>query len=128
MSDPVVFISRFRVKDGLLDAFLEHYRQSIPVTEAAKPDTLVQLAYLNEDASEVTVVRVFPDAEALDLQLQGADQRSQTTLQFIEPAGIEIYGSPNALAMERMKRVAGTNIDVKIDSQFVGGFVRPRSG
>ncbi|MCU0522792.1 MAG: hypothetical protein MUF84_19150 [Anaerolineae bacterium] len=108
MSDPVVFISRFRVKDGLLDAFLEHYRQSIPVTEAAKPDTLVQLAY--------------------DLQLQGADQRSQTTLQFIEPAGIEIYGSPNALAMERMKRVAGTNIDVKIDSQFVGGFVRPRSG
>jgi hypothetical protein len=128
MSDPIVFISRNRVKEGMLDDFRKHYHDSIPPIEAGKPGTLVQLAYISEDGAEVDVVRLFPDAEALDLQIQGADERSKITYQYIEPTGIEIYGSPSDHTLEKMKKIAGSGINVSIIPRFTGGFIRPKSG
>ncbi|OGO61328.1 MAG: hypothetical protein A2032_02965 [Chloroflexi bacterium RBG_19FT_COMBO_49_13] len=127
MTDPIVFISRNRVKDGRLDEFRRHYQDSLPITQANKPGTLVQLAYVNEDATKVDIVRLFPNADAMDLQLQGADERSKTTYQFIEPTSIEIYGTPSNYAMEMMKKVAGSGIEVRINPQFTGGFIRLKS-
>jgi len=128
MTAPIVFISRNRIKDGMLDDFRKHYQNSIPSTEASKPGTLIQFAYVNESATQVDIVRLFPDAEAFDLQLQGADQRSKITYQFIEPTGVEIYGQPSEFALEMLKKVAGSGIAVSIFPQFIGGFMRPRPG
>ena len=128
MTDPIVFISRNRIKPGKVNDFRKHYRDSIPLTETNKPGTLVQLAYVNEDVTEVVIVRLFPNAEAMDQQLQGADERSKAAYRFIEPTRIEIYGTPNNYAMEMMKKVAGSGIDVSVYPQFIGGFVRPKPG
>lgn len=128
MSDPIVFISCNRVKDGRLAEFRRHYQDSLPITQANKPGTLVQLAYVNEDATMVDIVRVFPNADAMDLQLQGAGERSKATYQFIEPTSIEIYGTPSNYAMEMLKKVAGSGIRVSINPQFTGGFIRLKSG
>ena len=128
MSEPIVFISRNRVKEGMLDEFSRHYTDSIPATEANKPGTLAQLAYLNEETSEVVIVRLFPNAEAMDQQLQGADERSKAVYRFIEPTRVVIYGTPNSYAMEMMKKVAGSGIEVSVNPQFIGGFIRPKSG
>lgn len=126
MSEPIVFISRNRVKEGMAGAFRQHYEDSIPPIEAGKPSTLVQLAYTNEEATEVLVVRVFPNAEGLDMQLQGADDRSRKTYEFIEPIGIEIYGTPSRSAVEMMNKIAGSGIAVTIYPQFIGGFIRSK--
>ena len=126
MTDPIVFISRNRVKDGLFNDFRKHYQDSIPATEARKPDTLLQLAYVDEEATEVVIIRVFPNAEALDHQLQGADQRSKAAYQFIEPTRVEIYGIPNPYAMEMINKVDGSRIEVSIKPQFIGGFIRSK--
>ena len=128
MTDPIVFISHNRVKEGMLEDFRKHYADSIPATEANKPGTLVQLAYVNEDATEAVIVRLFPNAEAMDQQLQGADERSKAAYRFIEPTSIEIYGTPNSYAMEMLKKVAGTGIELSINPQFIGGFIRLKSG
>jgi len=64
----------------------------------------------------------------LDLQLQGADERSKITYQFIEPTSVEIYGTPSDFSLEMLKKVAGSGITVSIFPQFIGGFMRPRSG
>jgi len=45
---------------------------------------------------------------------EGADQRSKTTYKFIEPTSIEIYGTPNHLAIEMMKKVAGSGVEVSV--------------
>ena len=124
MSDPIVFISRNRVKEGMLDDFRRHYRDSIPTTEANKPGTLVQLAYVNEDATEVVIVRLFPSADALDHQIQGVDERSKKTYEYIEPIGIEIFGTPNPATLERMKKIAGSGVFVSISPHYLGGFIR----
>ena len=128
MSGPIVFISRNRVKPGMLADFQRHYAESIPVTEANKPGTLVQLAYVNEAGTELEIIRVFPDAEALDGQLQGADQRSKAVYQYIEPTGIVIYGQPGDFALEMIKKVAGSGIEVSILPTYTGGFIRPGRG
>jgi quinol monooxygenase YgiN len=124
MSDPIVFISRNKIKPGMADDFRNHYRDSIAPTLANKPGTLAQLTYENEDASEVTIIRFFPNADALDQQIQGADQRSKKTYEFIEPIGIEIFGSPNPTTLENMKKIAGSGVVVKISPNFLDGFIR----
>jgi hypothetical protein len=128
MTEPILFISRNRVKEGMVEAFKKHYQESIPRTEAAKPETLIQLAYVNDDFSKMDIIRIFHNAEALDLQLHGADERSKIIYQFIEPTSVEIYGTPSDYALEMMKKVAGSGITVSIFPQFMGGFMRPRSG
>jgi hypothetical protein len=60
--------------------------------------------------------------------LQRADDRSKVAYQFIEPTGVEIYGSPGAFAMGMIEKVAGSGIAVSVKPLFLGGFIRPESG
>jgi hypothetical protein len=124
MSEPIVFISRNKIKVGKSEEFRNHYRDSIPPIMAGKPGTLVQLAYENEETAEVTIVRLFPSADALDLQIQGADERSKKTFEFIEPIGIEIFGTPNLATLEKMKKIAGSGVVVSINPHYIDGFIR----
>lgn len=124
MSEPIVFISRNKIKEGKLDEFRMHYQDSIPPIMAGKPGTLAQLAYENEEVTEFTIVRLFPSADALDLQIQGADERSKKTYEFIEPLSIEIFGTPNPSTLEKMKKIAGSGVAVKISPNYMGGFIR----
>jgi hypothetical protein len=124
MSEPIVFLSRNKIKSGMADEFRKHYQASIPPILAGKPNTLSQLAYENEAGDEITVVRLFPSADALDLQIQGADERSKKTYEFIEPISIEIFGTPNPDTLERMKKIAGSGVIVKISPNYLGGFIR----
>jgi hypothetical protein len=124
MSEPIVFIVRNKIKEGMAEDFRSHYRDNIPPIMASKPGTLIQLAYENEDATEVTIMRVFPDADALDQQIQGADERSKKTYEFIKPTSIEIFGVPNPTTLEKMKKIAGSGIVVSISPNYLGGFIR----
>lgn len=124
MATPIVFISRNKIKNGKADEFREHYRESVPPIELGKPGTLAQLAYENEEANEVTVVRFFPSADALDQQIHGADERSKKTYEYIQPVSIEIFGIPNPDTLEMMKKIAGSGVEVKISPGYMGGFIR----
>ena len=124
MPEPIVFISRNKIREGKTDEFRHHYRDSVPPIMAGKPGTLVQLAYEDEEAREVTIVRLFPSADALDQQIQGADERSKKTYEMIEPIGIEIFGTPNPATLEKMKKIAGSGVNVSISPHYIDGFIR----
>jgi len=124
LSEPIVFISRNKIKEGKADEFRNHYQDSIQPIFDGKPATSAQLGYENEEVTEFTVVRIFPNADALDLQTQGADERSRKTYEFIEPIGIEIFGKPNPATLKKMKSIAGSGIKVSISPNYIGGFIR----
>jgi quinol monooxygenase YgiN len=124
MSEPIIFISRNRIREGKREEFRKHYLESIAPTLASKTGTLAQLGYENEEGTEFTVVRLFPSAEALDLQIQGADERSKKTYTFIEPTSIEIFGTPGSATLEKMVKIAGSGVTVQISPQYAGGFIR----
>jgi hypothetical protein len=124
MDEPIIFISRNQIKEGKVNEFHQHYLQSIPMTLTTKLGTIVQLGYENKGSNEFTIVRLFPNAEALDHQLQGAEDRSMKTYEFIEPTGIEIFGTCNPGTIEKMTGIASKGILVKINPVYVGGFIR----
>jgi hypothetical protein len=60
----------------------------------------------------------------MDLQLQGADERSRRTYEFIEATSVEVYGAPSQSAIDKMKKIAGSGVTLSLLPQFIGGFVR----
>lgn len=127
MKEPIIFISRFRVKENMLNDFVKLYHKRIPRTETEKSGTLVQVGYVNEEKNQVTITRLFPDADAFDQQLMGSDERSRAVYELVEPMGVEIFGTPGSYALEMLKRASGAGVEVNIHSQYIGGFIRLKS-
>ena len=128
MSEPIVFISHFRVKAGKLDSLRRLSHVVTKRLEAEKPRTLVFLAYLDDSGESVSFVHVFGDAESMDLHFQGADERSKAAYEFLEPEGWEIYGRPSDAAVETMRQAATTSgVSLTVQGQHMSGFLRPTS-
>lgn len=128
MSEPIVFISHHKIKEGKLDALRKVHKERILLLQEQKPDTIVFLAYFGEDNTEVSFVHLFPDAEAMDLHFQGAEERSRQAYEFMQPINMEIYGSPNDGVLKTMKKIADSGVNVSIASDPLGGFLRLKSG
>ena len=128
MAGPIVFISRNRIKEGRLEDLREFLRTGTEALEKDKPRTLAFLAFADAAGTEVTIVHVFADAEAMDLHVQGADERSSAAYEFIEPEGFEIDGSASPAVLEMMEGAAAAGPELVVRSQFLSGFLRLDSG
>ncbi|HSD48701.1 MAG TPA: hypothetical protein VLE71_02610 [Actinomycetota bacterium] len=128
MSGPIVFISHNVVLDGKLRIFREAFAGVAEALDAEKPGTVVFLAYADDDGTEVSVVHVFPDAEAMGLHLQGVEERMAVAAGSIQTTGYEIYGSPGEQVLEAMRGFAGSlGVPLQVRGDHVGGYLRPRS-
>jgi hypothetical protein len=127
MTDPIVFVSHFRIKADQLDAFRSYFREGADGLQAAKPRTVVFLAYSDETGTRASIVHVFPDADAMDRHIEGAEERSQAAYEFLEPDGWEIYGAPSAAALAMMRDgAAAAGVSLTVQPGRIGGFLRDR--
>ena len=125
MSEPIVFISHHRVKPGKAEELKALMAEMWSVMEQEKPRTLMNLAYLNEDGTEVTFMHAFADIEAMQLHWQGAEDRTAQAYQYIEPIGFEIYGSAGEQIVDGMRaEAAGGDATLTLWPEFVAGFLR----
>ena len=124
MSEPIVFISHQRVKEGKLEAYKKFFSENIKLIEADKPGTVAHLAYINEDGSQVTMIHVFPDAEAMDMHFQGVGDRAKKAFEFIEIVRYEIYGRLSDAVLERMKQFASSGVGLDLHIEHMGGYLR----
>ncbi len=125
MSEPVVFISHFKVKEGMLDDLRRLSADVMSRLRSEKPRTVVFLAYLDEQGTEISFLHTFPDAESMDLHFEGVDERVAAAYQYLEPRGWEIYGRPNEGAMERMRQgAAEAGVTLTVLPDHLGGFLR----
>ena len=129
MPEPIVFISHHRVKPGKLEELKALTKEIWVGMETEKPRTLMNLAYLNEDGTEVTFIHAFADIEAMQLHWQGADERAQQAYEYVEPIGFEIYGSAGEQIVEGMRaEAAGAGATLTLVPAFVTGFLRLAPG
>ncbi len=70
MSEPVVFISHFAIKEGMLDDLRRLSADVMSRLRSEKPRTVVFLAYLDEQGTEISFLHTFPDAESMDLHFE----------------------------------------------------------
>ena len=128
MSEPIIFISNQRVKEGKLEEYKLYYRQVAEQAKADKPGTVAHLAYLNEAGSELSIIHIFPDAEAMELHMKGVDQLAKKAYEYVEILSFEIYGKPADTVLERMMQIVGSQIALSIKPQLIGGYMRFKPG
>ena len=124
MSEPIIFISHQKVKEGKLEGYKQYYRQVAEQAKAEKPGTIAHLAYLNEDGSELSIIHIFPDAEAMELHMKGVDQLAKKAYEYVEILSFEIYGKPTEAVLENMMQIVGSGIALNIRPQLIGGYIR----
>ena len=125
MSEPVVFISHFRIKKGKLEAVRRTSKNVTGRLEAEKPRTAVFLSFLDEDGTAVSFVHAFADREAMDLHFEGAEERARAAYESIEPRGWEVYGKPSDAALQSLRDAAGrAGVPLAVHPLFLGGFMR----
>lgn len=125
MPDPIVFISRHRIKSGRVEDFRQFMRGGVPTVEANKPRTAALLAYVDKDGTELTIVHAFADAESFDVHLQGAGDRSQAAYEFIEPQSFSVYGPATDWAIDFMRQEAAQiGADLILMPEYLAGFLR----
>ena len=71
----MVFISHFGIKEGALDDMKRLSADVFERLRGEKPRTVLFLAYLDEEGTEVSFLHAFPDAEAMDIHFEGVDER-----------------------------------------------------
>jgi len=124
MSGPIIFISRHRVKEGKLADLEALTEEGMANIKATKPGTALQTAYVNEDGSEVSFVHVFPDSEAMEKHLAGADERANRSYEFMQPLRMEILGSPSEKVVQVFKQMEARGISLTLWPEYLGGFIR----
>jgi hypothetical protein len=122
VSDPIVFISHSRVKEGKAEALTEFSLGVWPVLEAAKPGTVFQYGYLDEGGGEVHFVHVFPDADAMDAHMTGAGERTDAASEYIEAYAFEVYGAPSETTLSALRQAP--DVDLVVRPQNIGGYIR----
>ena len=125
MLGPIVFISHNIVKDGKLEGFRNAFGQVAQALHAEKPGTVVFLAFADEDGSEVSVVHVFPDADAMGRHLEGVQERMGTAIEFIRTTGYEVYGAPSEPLLDAMRGFATSEgVPLQVQTDYIGGYLR----
>jgi quinol monooxygenase YgiN len=125
MSEPIVFISHFRVKEGRLDSLRQLADAIFPRMESDKPRTLLFRAYVSEEGDRMSFLHVFADTDAMDSHFEGADERSRVAYESIVPEGWEIYGTPSQAALEGMRaEAAAAGVSLRYEPGSMGGFMR----
>jgi quinol monooxygenase YgiN len=126
MSEPIVFITHFKVKEGKLEALKQFAEAMTEHIKAEKPGTVAFIQYLNEEETEQTVIHVFPDADAFDKHVEGVAERARAGFEFIEPISREIYGMPSekVLATMQLRPPGAPNVEFHHKPKRMGGYIR----
>lgn len=124
MSEPIVFISHFKIKEGSLEDVKQLSENVSQFIEANKSGTAAFLQYTNAEGTELSILHVFPDADAFDKHLEGAGERSNKAFEIIIPTRREIYGSPSDQARAMLTPPDGSEISLVQMSQLLSGYIR----
>jgi quinol monooxygenase YgiN len=131
MSEPIVFISHFKVKEGKLEGLKGHAQMMVELIKAEKPGTVAFLEYLNEDETQLSIVHVFPDADAFDRHGEGVAERARAGFEFLEPVRRELYGMPNEKTLATMTTIrppGAPEIEIHHMPKHMGGYIRFKPG
>lgn len=128
MSKPIVFISTHKIREGKLDDFRKHIRNGAELMEANKPHTVAFLPYLNEESSEVSIVHVFPDAEAMEEHMEGVGDRAKAAAEFLDFHLLEVYGTPSDSVLQMMQQAPDSGVTFRLRPEHLKGYLRLGSG
>ena len=126
MTEPILFVSRWRLRQGERAAFEAMFGQALGLIATTKPRTALFAAYVNEADEEIRIVHAFPDAAAMTDHLEGSQDRSDSVQGVIEFLGFEVYGAAPEVAVDQLRRetASGGGAEFTLFATAIGGYLR----
>ena len=126
MAEPIVFISRWRIREGKRAEFEAMYARGVELIGSSKPRTALFAAYLDEAGEELRIVHAVPDAAAMTDHFEGSEGSSASVADMMELLGFEVYGAAPAAAVDQMRReaAAAPRAELTLLPRAIGGYLR----
>lgn len=128
MPAPIVLVSNQRIQPGKVEEYKAKYAAAAERFRTDRPNTLAHSAYLSEDATQVSVVMAFLDAEAMEVHLRGLGSSPQQAQEFMQFVSLQIYGMPTAASLDLIRQMVGPDVPVTMKPEVVAGYIRLGSG
>ena len=128
MSQPLVYVGTFGIKEGKFEEFARSFRENVQVFEEHEPQMIAFHGFATEDRSEMTVIQVHPDTVSMDLHMRVLrDKLADQVAKALGPDLLEIrrseyYGVPSEAALEMDRQIPG--VVVNVTPEHIAGFTR----
>jgi hypothetical protein len=122
MTEPILFITTSQIHDGALDDFKEAVQKTIGFLEANGPQLFGEVC-INEAEMRAYTIQLHRDSESILTHWGLADPYQRDVMQYITTSSVDIYGQPNEVVMDGMRRLASQGAVISITPRF-SGFVR----
>jgi hypothetical protein len=123
-----VLIATHRLKPGAMAAERARVPELVEFIESHEPRVIAFSEYADDEAEEVTVVQIHPDAESLrfhtELIAEHAERAYRETLDAT--VSIELYGDPGEEVIASLRASAGDRFRLTVKPHLLGGFTRTR--
>jgi hypothetical protein len=128
MTEPIVFISGFRILDGKRTEVESMFAHAVELIGSTKPRTALYAAFVDESGTRARIVHAFPDTAAMASHFEGSGDRAQSVSGLMVLTGFDVYGGAPEAAIDQLRReAAANNVDLKVYSEPLGGFIRAPS-
>jgi hypothetical protein len=126
MAEPIVFISRWRIRQGKRAAIEAMSAQAVGFIGSTKPRTALFAAYLDEAGEELRIIHAVPDAVALADHFEGSEERSASVQDKVELLGFEVYGAAPEAAVDQLRRATAAvpGAELTLLPISIGGYLR----
>jgi hypothetical protein len=126
MAEPIVFISRWRIRQGKRAALEAMFAQAVGFIGSTKPRTALFAAYLDDTGEELRIVHAVPDATAMTDHFEGSEERSASVQDMVELLGFEVYGAGPEAAVDQLRRetAAVPGAELTLLPISIGGYYR----
>ena len=131
MSDPVAYVSTWRIKEGKSKEYRRFYAELVKIVDENEPRLTAFMTFANEDVTEITNVHVFPDGGTLDHHMDVLGEKMRllpgdvsAVMRYLEPVRIEVFGIPGSKAAEMDKGLVDSGVPFTGKPRYLGGFTR----
>ncbi|HSM55588.1 MAG TPA: antibiotic biosynthesis monooxygenase [Candidatus Sulfomarinibacteraceae bacterium] len=128
MSEPLIVISTFRVKEGKLEDLRRYYKKVIEIVESNEPQLIAFHGFINEDGTEMTSIQVHPDTASMDFHMQvlreNWDESFSEYGQVVDNISTEYYGAPPKSALDLDDIDVQSEQGLTLKPLHIAGFTR----
>jgi len=131
MSNPVAYVSTWRIKEGKSEEYRRFYAELVKIVDENEPRLSAFLAFANDDVTEITNVHVFPDGGTLDRHMDVLGEKMRllpgdvsAVMRYLEPVRVEVFGTPGGKAAELDKGLVDSGVPFAFKQRYLGGFTR----
>lgn len=122
MSEPFVFVSTHRLKEGMREPYKEYTQDFVAHIEPLNPHLRVLAMYLDEAGEHVSVVQVHDTPESMATHMRNAHAHIGEAYDSYldETVWMHIYGNPTPDVIAMMEQLAGTGVPISVNRPFAG--------